>query len=175
MEDLNIETDSPKDLFQEDNFSSRRTTGCNMYDPESLLTGKEIENGLGYADKRDYSAWPGLYTDIVEGRVKASDVPLIAPRTRPEKPVRLPVQSKFELRLSAVFPIEPAMMPSYVAYVVQDGNVVQVLTGDLPHIARKFQWYVQHWQMKNGKFGQRYLRYWENGGRDIDEDTQTQR
>ena len=33
-------------LFTHDNFTSRRTTGCNLYDPESLLTGFEIGAGF---------------------------------------------------------------------------------------------------------------------------------
>ena len=34
--------------FEKDNFASRRTTGNNMYDPESLITGAELAAGLTY-------------------------------------------------------------------------------------------------------------------------------
>lgn len=68
-------------LFTEDNFSSRRTTGHNLYDPESLLTGEEIEHGLGYEDKRVWGSEQD-YIDACEGRVPVEDVPRIAPRMR---------------------------------------------------------------------------------------------
>ena len=33
-------------LFDKDNFTLRRTTGHNMHDPESFITGRELEQGL---------------------------------------------------------------------------------------------------------------------------------
>jgi len=35
-------------LFVSDNFASRRTTGHNLHDPDSLITGAEIEAGFTY-------------------------------------------------------------------------------------------------------------------------------
>jgi len=32
-------------LFEQDNFAPRRTTGNNLYDPESLITGAELARG----------------------------------------------------------------------------------------------------------------------------------
>lgn len=67
--------------FERDNFTSRRTTGNNMYDPESLLTGAEIEAGLGYGDLRQ---WPNqdTYDLAVHGLLPVDAIPTIAPRTK---------------------------------------------------------------------------------------------
>jgi len=70
-----------KSYFERDNFTSRRTTGNNMFDPESLLTGGEGTDGLDYDNStRDYPS-QGTYDDIVHGRVPVELVPKIAPRT----------------------------------------------------------------------------------------------
>lgn len=37
-----------REYFGKDNFASRRTTGHNLYDPESLITGAEAEAGFTY-------------------------------------------------------------------------------------------------------------------------------
>lgn len=69
-----------KTHFEQDNFDSRRTTGHNMFDPESLITGYELAHGFTYANShRDY---PGQHTydAIVAGDVPAHIVPLVAPR-----------------------------------------------------------------------------------------------
>lgn len=39
-------------LFEQDNFAFRRTTGHNLYDPESLITGAELARGLTYTNSR---------------------------------------------------------------------------------------------------------------------------
>ena len=41
--------------FTRDNFTSRRTTGHNMHDPESLISGAELARGLTYTNSR--RAW----------------------------------------------------------------------------------------------------------------------
>jgi hypothetical protein len=42
-------------LFDQDNYASRHTTGCNLLDPESLITGAEIAKGLSYDNShRDF-------------------------------------------------------------------------------------------------------------------------
>lgn len=75
----------PKNLFTQDNFASRRTTGNNMYDPESLITGAEVAVGFTY--KNSVRNYPDeeTYLKIVHGEVPVSDVPTLAPRMfRPE-------------------------------------------------------------------------------------------
>ena len=51
--------------FDHDNFASRRTTGNNMYDPESTITGAELAAGMTYSNSR--RAFPGVewYLDVV--------------------------------------------------------------------------------------------------------------
>lgn len=39
-------------LFDADNFTMRRTTGHNMHDPESLISGAEIAKGLTYTNSK---------------------------------------------------------------------------------------------------------------------------
>lgn len=39
-------------LFEKDNFTLRRTTGHNWYDPESLITGAEIAKGMTYTNSK---------------------------------------------------------------------------------------------------------------------------
>lgn len=66
--------------FAQDNFSIRRTTGHNMFDPDSLITGAELARGFTYANShRDY---PGQHTydAIVAGDVPLAIVPDVAPR-----------------------------------------------------------------------------------------------
>jgi len=66
--------------FTRDNFTSRRTTGHNMYDPESLLTGAEVVEGLDYGNStRDYLS-QGIYDAIVHGNIPVDDIPRLAPR-----------------------------------------------------------------------------------------------
>src|SRR5580658_11028208 len=68
------------DLFARDNFTSRRTTGHNLYDPESLLTGFEASQGFTYVNS--HREFPGhtYYLDAVQGRVRVADIPTLAPR-----------------------------------------------------------------------------------------------
>ena len=76
-----INGSTEKSLFAEDNFASRRTTGHNLYDPESLLTGAEIEAGLGYKDPR---VWPSYVTYIkaCNGEFTSEQIASIAPRQK---------------------------------------------------------------------------------------------
>lgn len=69
-----------KSLFVTDNFTSRRTTGNNLYDPESLLTGAEIERGLDYSTPRIWSSYE-VYKDACEGKFTPEVIAEIAPRT----------------------------------------------------------------------------------------------
>lgn len=72
--------------FAQDVFAARRSGAGpsnygNPYDPESLITGAEVAQGLTYADKR---AWPNqeTYDAAVSGKIPADQIPNIAPRTR---------------------------------------------------------------------------------------------
>jgi hypothetical protein len=76
-----IDTQDIQTLFTEDNFAARRTTGNNLFDPESLLTGKEEAEGLTYLDKRVYPSQE-IYEKICAGEIPVSDVPNLAPRRR---------------------------------------------------------------------------------------------
>lgn len=66
--------------FEKDNFSSRRTTGHNLYDPESLLTGAEV--AAGFTFDNSHRDWPTeeAYDDAVAGRIGVESIPHVAPR-----------------------------------------------------------------------------------------------
>ena len=72
--------------FAQDNFSTRRTTGHNMLDPESLITGAELAAGFTY--KNSHRAFDShrvfdsqsLYDAVVSGDIAAHLVPQFAPR-----------------------------------------------------------------------------------------------
>lgn len=70
-----------QDVFDSDNFASRRTTGHNLYDPEALLTSAEAAAGLGYEHPR---VWPRYdqYLDACEGLISIEEIPQIAPRRK---------------------------------------------------------------------------------------------
>ena len=52
--------------FTTDNFTSRRTTGHNMYDPECLITGAEIDAGFTYTNSaRDWQSEVDYYLACV--------------------------------------------------------------------------------------------------------------
>lgn len=51
-------------FFGRDNFAARRTTGHNLYDPESLITGAEVEAGLTYYDKREVRGLSRVPADL---------------------------------------------------------------------------------------------------------------
>lgn len=72
------------DYFAKDNFAQRRSSGC-LYDPESLITGAEVAEGLEYGDRRE---WPTeshylRATGADPGNpVHGSWIPVIGPRVR---------------------------------------------------------------------------------------------
>jgi len=74
-----VETKTEK-LFAEDNFTKRRTTGHNMFDPESLISGEEAAKGMTYDNSR--RVWPDTDTelDAIEGRISTDEVLRVAPR-----------------------------------------------------------------------------------------------
>lgn len=66
--------------FELDDFSGRRTTGHNLYDPESLLTGGEISHGYTYANStRDYIS-ASHYLHCIDGTLSPDEIALGAPR-----------------------------------------------------------------------------------------------
>lgn len=69
-------------LFDGDNFTSRRTTGHNLYDPESLLTGAEAYAGCDYGNSfRNWSS-EDVYLSACEGKIPVDEIPDVAPRER---------------------------------------------------------------------------------------------
>jgi hypothetical protein len=68
------------DRFENDNFTSRRTTGHNMFDPESLMSGEEEARGMTYTNSR--RVWPSadVELDAIEGRIDTDEVLRVAPR-----------------------------------------------------------------------------------------------
>lgn len=68
--------------FAEDNFTSRRTTGHNMFDPDSFITGKELEAGLTYGNSA--RAFPTFdhYHQAVVGTYTPEEVAALFPRVR---------------------------------------------------------------------------------------------
>ena len=67
-------------LFERDNFTLRRTTGHNMLDPESLISGAELKRGMDY--KNSTRAWCNEqhYLDAVTGEINTTEVLESAPR-----------------------------------------------------------------------------------------------
>ncbi len=69
-----------QDRFKDDNFTSRRTTGHNMFDPESLMSGAEAEQGMTY--ENSHRVFPDTQSedDAVTGRIDTDTILKIAPR-----------------------------------------------------------------------------------------------
>jgi len=66
--------------FGKDNFTSRRTTGNNMFDPEALITEGESAAGFTYDNSHRDWASEDVYYAAVHGTIPADGVPAIAPR-----------------------------------------------------------------------------------------------
>ena len=66
--------------FTEDNFTSRRTTGHNMNDPESLISGKELEQGFSYSNSSRNWSREEQYLQAVRGDISWDEVLKTAPR-----------------------------------------------------------------------------------------------
>lgn len=77
-----------KTSFDKDNFTSRRTTGHNLFDPESLITGAEEEKGFTYLNSHRHYPSDEVREAIVRGDIPASKVPEIAPRVFTEDALR---------------------------------------------------------------------------------------
>lgn len=72
--------------FAQDNFSIRRTTGHNMFDPDSLITGAELAQGFTYANSHRKFDTQSLYDAAVSGDIPAHLLPRFAPRVLNHEP-----------------------------------------------------------------------------------------
>ncbi len=66
--------------FNSDNFTSRRTTGHNMPDPESLISGAEISRGMTYRNSRRNWRDESHYLAAVSGELTTEQILEQAPR-----------------------------------------------------------------------------------------------
>ena len=67
-------------LFEQDNYALRHFTGHNMLDPESLITGAEIAEGMTYGNShRDWLS-KHSYRRACSGEMSTHDVIIVAPR-----------------------------------------------------------------------------------------------
>lgn len=97
-------TDFPS-LFNGDNFTSRRTTGHNLYDPECLITGAEINKGMTYVNSK--RNWPSQadYLAAVSTDIPNGHVPIIAPRRLTREAINhLSIQHELGMREYGIFP-----------------------------------------------------------------------
>jgi hypothetical protein len=75
--------------FTKDNFKSRRTTGHNLHDPESLITGADIAAGFTYTNSaRDWGSQQE-YTIAVLGHLTCEQIVCRAPRVLLTKPAHI--------------------------------------------------------------------------------------
>lgn len=68
------------DLFKADNFTSRRTTGHNMYDPESLITEREVAEGLSYDNSHREWYNEATYLKACSGELTPEQIMYLGPR-----------------------------------------------------------------------------------------------
>ena len=67
-------------FFEQDNYTVRHTTGHNMFDPESFITGEELEAGFTYSNSARNWDSENTYKAAVRGSIPVGVVALIAPR-----------------------------------------------------------------------------------------------
>jgi hypothetical protein len=67
-------------MFESDNFVSRRTTGHNMFDPESLISGAEIARGFTYTNSKRAWQSEAHYRSAVMGDIDTNAILKSAPR-----------------------------------------------------------------------------------------------
>jgi hypothetical protein len=67
-------------LFDKDNFTLRRTTGHNMFDPESLISDEEIAHGMDFKNSKRAWRHEAHYIDAVTGTINTTEVLRTAPR-----------------------------------------------------------------------------------------------
>ncbi len=69
-----------QEYFGKDNFTSRRTTGHNLYDPESLITGEESERGLTYQNSERSFASVSTELSAYSGELTTDEILVYGPR-----------------------------------------------------------------------------------------------
>ncbi len=67
-------------LFVKDNFTSRRTTGHNLHDPESFITGAEIAAGFTYTNSTREWDDQAHYLNACLGNLTCDEITRTAPR-----------------------------------------------------------------------------------------------
>ena len=67
-------------MFDRDNYKLRHTTGHNMLDPESLITGAELAEGMTYGNSHRDWLNVGSYKRACSGEMSTNDVLIVAPR-----------------------------------------------------------------------------------------------
>ena len=67
--------------FEKDNFTSRRTTGHNLFDPDSLLSGEEEAKGLTYANSSRKFPSAEVRESVIRGEMAQADILKLYPRT----------------------------------------------------------------------------------------------
>ena len=70
------------DLFENDNFTSRRTTGHNLFNPEAFITGQELASGLTFANSQRNWTSQGMYEAACRGYLSLEDILRYAPRVK---------------------------------------------------------------------------------------------
>jgi hypothetical protein len=89
-------------FFDKDNFTQRRTTGHNMHDPESFITGAEIAKGFTYTNSRRNWDSFSTYVKAVAGDYSPEQIEQIAPRV----PINLLTNTDaFKVAHSQTFPV----------------------------------------------------------------------
>ena len=79
--DLDSETHrAPVADFSRDNFSSRRTTGHNLFDPDSLITGEESAAGLTYSNSSRVFPSAEIREQAIRGEISQADIIRLYPR-----------------------------------------------------------------------------------------------
>jgi hypothetical protein len=81
---MRIGIDFPS-MFAKDNFTTRRTTGHNWYDPESLITGEEIKVGFTPANSTRNYLSEAHYHACVSQQLSPETIALTAPRVYREE------------------------------------------------------------------------------------------
>lgn len=69
-------------FFASDNYDLRHATGHNMLDPESVITGNEISQGMSYANSRRQYPDIETYVKAASGDLGAGELSKTAPRVR---------------------------------------------------------------------------------------------
>lgn len=67
-------------MFEGDNFTQRRTTGHNWYDPECLISGREVSQGYTYLNSGRWWTDQNHYIRAVSQELTPEEILNTAPR-----------------------------------------------------------------------------------------------